>query len=81
MIDLPEEVIERLKFFCEANDLGLSQIMSDNVNILVIGYRDRLSANEVALLAAKMLLDGIIQGAWSGLNTQALDAEHKETMQ
>lgn len=46
-----------------------------------MGPRDQLNANEVALLAAKLLIDGIIQGVWSNLNAQALNAKIEEKLQ
>lgn len=81
MTEFPEDITERLKFFCDANNLGLTQMITENVNIVIMADRDKLNANEVALLAAKMLLDGIIQGVWFNLNDQALKAEKRARTQ
>lgn len=69
-MNLPEELIQQIKFYCRNNDLGMSAIYSDGYAILVIGDTN-LSANFVHLAAAHSLISGVLTGQWNEANVEA----------
>ena len=66
----PPEVIERIKFICEAEHLGFSVINSDVFAIIIIG-RNELPPNFIHLAAAQTIISGILSGDWSEANNEA----------
>jgi len=71
----PPNVIEQLKFMCEAEGLGLSAINTDAFAILIIG-RNELHPNFVHLAAAQTIISGILSNDWSEANEEI--AKQKE---
>lgn len=73
---IPPEIIERLKLFCEENNLGMTIMGSREFNIhtIILGSRD-LGPNEAMLVVASTLLQGIVQGVIYEANNQAVKDE------
>jgi hypothetical protein len=69
MILAPNDVIERLKIFCEENNLGLSQISLNSCCVLIMGVAE-LSPDQASLIAAHALISGILDGTWNSANEE-----------
>lgn len=79
-MQIPEEIIERLKMFCEENNLGMVQIGSytKGIHILMIGSVD-YSPDQAAILSAAMLLEGVCTGSFmDGNDITKLAQEQKD---
>lgn len=76
-ISIPDELIERLKFYCLNNDLGMSAIVTDHFAVVVIGS-DTLSPNQIHLAAAHTLITGVLNGEWNEANTEASKEQENE---
>ncbi len=79
-MQIPPELIERLKLFCEEANLGMTIIGNGqfNVHAIILGSRD-YGPNEAALLTANTLINGIVSGMLETLNQQANAAEADST--
>jgi len=73
---LPDDIIQRIVLFCESENLGLAQIGSnkEKIHILMIGSKD-YSPDQVAILCASMLLEGVITGGFIDINNDALQKQ------
>lgn len=71
---LPPEILQQLVFFCEANNIGFAQIgNTDKGMMLYILGSQMLGPNEVAIIAADMLLQGVIGGYFYDSNEETLN--------
>ena len=59
MNPIPDELLQPLVSFAEANQLGLMQITGNTVNIIVFGDNNYSEA-EIGVRAAHALLDGLV---------------------
>ena len=74
MISVPQEIVERIKFFCESEGLGMAEVTGPEFVIFMIG-NNNLSPDQVSLLAAYSLLKGIIFGNLTKENELASSGE------
>lgn len=75
---LPQEVLEQLKFWSEANDYGFAEIGTKDFNFIMMGSNE-YGANQISLMIAYALLHGILSGAWIDLNEE--DTKRNEAEQ
>lgn len=75
---LPAEVLEKLKFHCESNRLGMMMIAHKTFTFILMGDA-QLGPDQTSLLAASALLQGLINGAWSKENEKELLAQMDES--
>lgn len=71
---LPPEIMEKIKFYCQDKQLGLAEMSDNNFCIVLMGKID-LSPDEIALMVASVLINGIIDGAWKQSNQLAMQKE------
>lgn len=64
---IPENILQQLKFHCEASGLGMQVIMTESIFIICGGHND-LPPNDVAVYAAYGLLRGVTSGAFDAMN-------------
>lgn len=58
--------MQDLAEYCDANSIGLSEVKSENIRIIIMGQD--MNPNVGALLAARFLIEGVLSGAWTKLN-------------
>lgn len=80
MQKIPDDIIHQLAFFCESNNLGLSQIGNKDLCIILIGDSNSMDVNSAAILAAHLLLGGVVDGLWNEAVKSALEVEKKESL-
>lgn len=68
-MDLPSELLERLKFHCENNKLGLSVTATDDFVIILFGINE-MPPNFIHLAAAQILITGVLRGDWTEINEE-----------
>lgn len=69
MIELPLEEIKLLAEWAKAHDMALGSSMDEQCIVILMGKKT-LSINEAAIVCAFMLLQGILNGAWSNINEE-----------
>ena len=69
---IPPDLIERLKLFCESDNLGMTIIgnQEHNVHAIILGDR-AYGPNEAMILMAQTLINGIVTDVFRQLNAQA----------
>jgi len=77
MNPIPPELLERLKMYFESEDMGFGLIGTSDFIIILAGKRN-LGANDVAILAAHALLNGVVNGLLDEQNEKAKKKEEKE---
>jgi hypothetical protein len=79
LIVLPQEIVERLKFLCEAENLGMSLHANELFNVILIG-RVEAGLNTIHLMAANLLISSVLSGSLE-LGNELLkeDFEKKKT--
>ena len=68
---LPIELIEQMKMHAESNNCGMSACQHSGVTIILIGP-SVYSPQEIAIMSAWLLLDGVIDGSLMDSNLEAL---------
>lgn len=71
-IRIPENIIQQIIFWAESEGLGVSQLGNEDVCLLSIG-RSELGANTASLIAAHILIGGVLSDAWNAANEAALE--------
>ena len=66
-IRLPENIIQQIIFWAEHNNLGISQIGTDELCLLIVGKKE-IGVNTVSLLASHLLIGGVLGGQWDRAN-------------
>lgn len=74
---LPPDIIERIRFYCEANDLGFSVISTTDMSLVIMGS-NQLSPDEISVFAAYTLLGGVVNGTWKEINHKLEKKEKDE---
>lgn len=67
MIDPPYEEIKVLKEYADKHDMALGSALDENCIVILLGKK-HLHVNEVAIICAFMLLQGILNGSWNTAN-------------
>lgn len=81
MIKIPDELIEKLKLFCEEYSLGMITIgYRDDLVVILMGKAD-IGINDSAVLASHVLLGGVISGGLSNVNEEFLNSHSGEVVQ
>lgn len=70
MIRIPNEVIQHLIFYAQANDLGMASIGNEDITMIIIGDK-RLGPDGAALLGARILIDTILNNQAQLANIEA----------
>ena len=68
-VTLPDPIFEALRDHCLKENLGMSAVLSDNFGIVILGNSE-LSVNEIAILCAHSLLEGVLSGTWVQSNEE-----------
>lgn len=77
-IPIPAEVIERLKLFCEENDLAMLSVATDP-NIIVLGLGPKIMhPDQWSVIVAYMLLEGVVNGHADKANAEQLARQAEE---
>lgn len=71
MEEIPQELIEALKFFCNHYGYGMATIQGPMFTALVFAPGE-LSPEQSSVLVAHALLDGIVTGQWCQENNDAI---------
>lgn len=64
MIEPPYDGMKLLKEYADKHDMGVASAFDENCGVIIMGKR-KLHVNEVAVVCAAMLLNGIMNGAWT----------------
>ena len=65
---IPDEIIKKLITFCEENEIGLAALYNtDGISVIVAGPRT-FTPDQIGIIAANMLLTGIITGGITASN-------------
>lgn len=73
-IRLPENILQQIIFWANSEDLGMSQMGSEELCLLIVG-RKEIGVTTISLLAANILITGILTGAWEDANNNATEPE------
>ena len=69
----PDNILQMLQFHCEANDIALAMIGSDEAGVCMILFGNRnLSPDQASVMAAAILLQGVISGGFHQHNEDKL---------
>lgn len=81
IIRIPDEILQRLVMYCQANDVAMAQIGSDEfgVQMILLGQRG-MSPDQAAIIAAHMLLNGIVTGGFTEDNAKKKEEEKKHQL-
>lgn len=74
-----EALLHQLSGYCEAEEIALAMLGSDDIGvcILVLGDPAKVSVNEASVIAAHMLLSGVVSGKFVEENDQKVEEETK----
>ena len=72
-MQIPSELIDRLKVLCEAEGLGMTVIgnVESNVHAIILGDR-AYGPNEAAILMVQTLVNGIVADVFRSMSVDAL---------
>lgn len=59
-IQIPNNIIEQIKFFCESIDCGFVVVSSNGFSIILLG-NIVLSPDQIAIIGAHALLEGVME--------------------
>lgn len=67
--------MQQIQIYCESEKIALALIGSDSAGVcmLMLGDQERLSVDQASILAANILLEGVINGTWNRENTELTD--------
>ena len=70
-MQLPPELMERLVMWCRENEIGMAQIGNNEAGVMMIVMgRKEHSPNTVSIVAAHMLLTGVLSGEFAADNAE-----------
>lgn len=78
MFVLPEDIMQRLIMHCQKNDIGLAQIGTERVTIIIMGRRD-LSPDQASIMACHLLLSGVLSGGFAEDNRKRIEDEEQSS--
>lgn len=77
-IEIPDDIVERLKFFCEKQNLGMASIgYKDTLYVIIIGARE-LGPDQASLLASHILIGGVLTNQFNDMNDDAVKIQEDE---
>lgn len=75
----PKELIDAIKKWCEENEMGMSAIFAEDFGAIVFGSGN-YHPDQVNILVAHILLEGVIDGTWSKQNEELREEAKKKVM-
>ena len=60
-MEIPSELFKQIEFLCSSNSYGLLTMKGHKFNALIMGHKD-FSPEQISLIIAHSLLDGILNG-------------------
>ncbi len=78
----PLEILEKLKEIAQSQQHGLASAWSEDLGIIIMGTT-KYNINEVAIIAAHLLLEGVMEGSWmkaTGQNAPLIVSEPTREM-
>lgn len=78
MIQVPDDILQQLIAYCQENDIAMATVgvKNDNLTLLIMA-RKTLTPDQASIIAAHMLLSGVISGGFTEDNLQRSDQEEK----
>lgn len=73
MPEIPKSIINNLAQHCLIEKLGMITVLSTRVTVVVI-TDENSSIEEANILAAHLLLSGVVNGEFSSVNDKGLEA-------
>ena len=69
-VQIPENLLRQLAFWADSLNLGMSNLGNSKVSIVIVGHKE-IGVNTAAVIAAHLLLGGVVTGAWEAANLEA----------
>lgn len=79
MIEPPYDGLKVLKEYAEKHDMGMGSAMDENCVVILMGKKDKLHINEVAVICASMLLQGVLNGHWNSMDIAAKETNDPQS--
>lgn len=73
-MNIPDEVLKLVIEHCVENELSVMEVGDSHVTCLIVGDRD-YSPDQIAIIIAHMLLEGVITGSLRRQNAQAVSSD------
>lgn len=80
MVPFPDELVQQIRFWCEANKVGLCQVTNphNGLTLFLMGPQS-MGPNEAALLAAHILIEGVITDKLTDADMDAIAKQDRES--
>jgi len=76
----PDNILQMLTIYCEVNNIAMAMIGSDEAGVCMILFGNRnLSPDQASIMAADILLQGIISGRFYQDNETLIEQQKKPT--
>ena len=74
----PDRILEMIQFHCEANDIAMAMIGSDEAGVCMILFGNRdMSPDQASIMAAAILLNGVVSGGFHKGNEELIEQRKK----
>jgi len=74
MIIFSEELLQKIIMYCQENDIAMAQLGNNHVTMFLFGPKD-MTPNEASVIAAHVLLTGVLSGRFQEDNQQRAERE------
>ncbi len=72
----PDKLLEMIQLHCEANNIAMAMIGSDQAGVCMILFGDRdFSPDQASVIAAEILLHGVTSGGFHRQNKEMVEQQ------